>query len=616
MKSVKGNGRKGKNAPVRAPRHGAVAGERAAGNRVRLRKDKPARGASHPRQRAGGKRPARKKSIPSARVTEPPRLSVISPSTFTETTSHGMGGEAQKEELQRAQAQAEDLQQRYFRHFDLAPMGMIRLNSQGIILEANILASAMLGIETDPIANNAFALADFVASESREVLQAHLQDALALSSPLATRKMETCELTLRGKIGKFVRMQTVVSAGEDGARDLLATLTDLSEHRKLERELARQKELAEAAVRAKDMSLAMLSHELRTPLTPALMLLNELDENPNLSPSDRAALSAILRNLKLEVRLIDDLLDLSRTRKGKLTLKRGMIDAHMIVSRALDDAKAGCLEKKLAVEVDLAATQHMVEADPVRLQQVISNLVRNAIKFTGSGGRLAIRSFNLAPGRMAIEFADTGIGIAPDALPRIFAPFVQAGPTIQSRFGGLGLGLAIAKSLAEAHEGSLTASSPGPGKGATFRLELPAFEKRPRPAAVATPATPVLPRRQNLRLLLVENHSDTLLTLQRLLARKGYVVEIASDFASAVALCAATRFDLIISDVGLPDRSGLELMEEIKRRRQIPGVAVSGFGLDADVAKSLAAGFSEHLIKPIDFEQLDTTLQRLAAGTS
>jgi signal transduction histidine kinase len=581
---------------------------------MRLRKEKPAARASHPRKMARRRNPLAKKIMRSPRVTAP-SLPSVSASGFKELSMRGADGELPKDELQRAQAQAEDLQQRYFRHFDLAPMGMIRLNSHGIILEANILGAAMLGIERNPVANNNLAFADFVTPESREILQAHLEDALALSSPLAVRRMETCELTLRGlgKAGKFIRMQTVVSAGENGARDLLVTLTDLSEHQKLEGGLARLKNIAEAAVRAKDVSLAMLSHELRTPLTPVLMLLKELEESPNLSPSDRSTLAAAIRNLKLEVRLIDDLLDLTRTSQGKLALKRGVTDAHLVLNRVLEDAKVGFGEKELALEVDLAAAQRMVVADPARLQQIVSNLLRNALKFTGPGGRLAIRSFNPAPGRIALEFTDTGIGIEPDALPHIFAPFVQAGPSIQTRFGGLGLGLAISKSLAEAHDGCLTASSPGLGKGATFRLELPAFERRARPTAIPPVKAPDLPRRRNLRLLLVENHPDTLLTLQRLLGRKGYVVEIACDFASALALCSATRFDLIISDVGLPDRSGLELMQEIKRRRQIPGVAVSGFGLDTDVAKSLAAGFSEHLIKPIDFEQLDITLQRLAA---
>jgi signal transduction histidine kinase/CheY-like chemotaxis protein len=535
-------------------------------------------------------------------------------SALEELRIHGAELEIQNEELQLARAHAEELQKRYFRHFDLAPVGMIRLDDKGMVLEANILGAAMLGVDRLHLNSGKIAFAAHIAHGSQLTFQRHLRSALALRSPLVARNMATCEVTLRGAAGAstFVRMQTIVSCGSEDARDLLVTLIDLSEHQRLEGGLARQKDVAESATREKDMFFAMLSHELRTPLTPALMLIEELEKRGTLSKPDRDSLAVVRRNLKLEVRLIDDLLDLTRISKGKLALEREIGDIHACVRRAFEICMHGVEAKHLEFKVDLAATHHIVDADCNRLQQVFSNLIRNAIKFTSAGGCISVRSFNNRPGAITFEFTDTGIGIEPAAIDGIFDPFAQATPSIQSRFGGLGLGLAISRSLVQAHEGSLAASSAGLGRGSTFRLELPTSECAAPLAAEPPPETFGLVRRDNLRLLLVENHDDTRRVLDRLLARRGYHVETASDASSAQTLCTEKEFDAVISDIGLPDRSGLELMKEIATRHQIPGIAISGFGMDSDVAKSKAAGFEEHLTKPIDFEELDTVLQRIA----
>lgn len=535
-------------------------------------------------------------------------------SALEELRIHAAELEIQNEELERGRARAEELQTRYFRHFDLAPVGMIRLNEHGIVLEANIMAAAMLGIERIRLTTGKVAFAAHVAHGSQAAFHAHLRAALALWNPLAATKMASCELSLRSRAGveTFVRMQSIVSLGANDAKDLLVTLTDLSAHQQLEGKLAEQKEVAETSARAKDVFVAMLSHELRTPLMPALMLIDELEDSSALTEPDRAALATIHRNLKLEIRLIDDLLDLTRINKGKLALDCEITDAHLCIAPALEISRHEIAEKQLILTVNLSATQHMVNADCARLQQIIWNLLRNAVKFTSAGGSIAVRSYNNAAGRLILELTDTGIGIDPSAIEAIFDPFAQGDPSLQSRFGGLGLGLAISRSLAEAHDGSLTASSAGLGKGSTFRLDLPAIESFSPQGVNPCEKSSDPARKKDLRILLVEDHCDTRSTLQRMLTRRGYQVESATDASSALALCAAEPFDLVLSDIGLPDRSGLELMREIAARHQIVGIAMSGFGMDSDIAKCKEAGFREHLTKPVDLETLDTVLQRAA----
>ena len=245
-------------------------------------------------------------------------------SALEELRIHGAELEIQNEELQLAREHAEQLQTRYFRHFDLAPVGMIRLDDNGMVLEANILGAAMLGVDRLHLNSGKIAFAAYVARSSQEAFQRHLRSALALRSPLAVRNMATCEVTLRGPAGDstFVRVQTVVSSGAgENARDLLVTMIDLSEYQRLEGGLARQKDVAETATRDKDMFFAMLSQELRTPLTPALMLIEELEKSGTLSKPDRDSLAVVRRNLRQEVNLIDDLLEFTRISKDKLALR-------------------------------------------------------------------------------------------------------------------------------------------------------------------------------------------------------------------------------------------------------------------------------------------------------
>jgi PAS domain S-box-containing protein len=386
---------------------------------------------------------------------------------------------------------------------------------------------------------------------------------------------------------------------------------------RLYREAHQAREEAEAANRAKDRFLAVLSHELRTPLTPVLAEVSAMLEDPDTPQSVRPVLEMTRRNVELEARLIDDLLDLNRIIQGKLRLNREVVDCHQLVIEALEICRGGIEEAGLHVELELKAARHHVEADAARLQQIIWNLIKNAVKFTPRGGFIAIRTIDQGEG-MIVEVADTGVGIDAEVLHSIFDAFEQGGTSITQQFGGLGLGLAISRSLAEAHGGHLTASSPGKNQGATFTLELPKAETAPSSQSLKT-STPVVDEpgeeKESLRILLVEDNADTLRVMARLLGRRGHRVTTADGITAALKAAKEAEFDLLISDLGLPDGNGLDLIRLIRedQTRTFPGIALSGFGMDEDVRRSREAGFAEHLIKPIDFTSLDQAIRRITA---
>jgi PAS domain S-box-containing protein len=386
---------------------------------------------------------------------------------------------------------------------------------------------------------------------------------------------------------------------------------------------------AEAASQAKDRFLAVLSHELRTPLTPVLIAVSSiLESKPD--PALLPILEMIRRNIELEARLIDDLLDLSLIGRGRLRLDREIVDVHEVIRSAVEICRDEASNAGLDVVTELKAHHHHVVADPARLLQVAWNLIRNAAKFTRPHGRLTIRTTNPPVSSvladlldddshlLVIEFEDTGIGIDPAVLPRIFDAFEQGRDDVRGRSGGLGLGLAISRALVEAQGGRLTASSPGRKLGSTFCLELTTI-----PSSVPTAATPAgsdtaptaAACNQGLRILLVEDNADTLRFLALVLRQRGHAVVTADCIAAAHAAVdqAEAPFELLLSDIELPDGSGLQLMRDLSDRWGLPGIAMSGFGSEEDLQLSREAGFSDHLTKPIDLDRLDAAIRRAAS---
>jgi signal transduction histidine kinase/response regulator RpfG family c-di-GMP phosphodiesterase len=361
---------------------------------------------------------------------------------------------------------------------------------------------------------------------------------------------------------------------------------------------------SERANRAKDSFLAMLSHELRTPLTPVLTSVLALEQAHNLSDEVRASLQMIRRNVELEARLIDDLLDLTRISKGKVQLNLEEVDAHSLLRNALEICQADIDKKQLSLQTDFAAEKVSLEADPARLQQIFWNLIKNAVKFTPEGGCLVIRTQDL-DGQLQVEVSDTGMGIDAETLPKIFNAFEQGA---RSRLGGLGLGLAISKTLVETHNGKLTAASAGRDQGATFTATFPVGNSSVGQSRAAMPV--MAAARKSMRVLLVEDHEDTNRSLTQLLRRRGYHVQPAHSVKDALAAAAQEQFDVLVSDIGLPDGSGIDLMEKLKSDHPIFGIALTGFGMEDDLRKSRDVGFNHHLVKPVDLNRLDALIQQ------
>ena len=364
---------------------------------------------------------------------------------------------------------------------------------------------------------------------------------------------------------------------------------------------------AERANLAKDRFLAMLSHELRTPLTPILSSAIALEDESDLTPDVRASLRMIRRNVELEGRLIDDLLDLTRISKGKVQLSREIVDGHSLLANALDICRSDLDAKHLGLTLDLTATNVRLDADPARLQQIFWNLIKNAIKFTPDGGKVTISTDNDEANNFRVQVQDTGMGIDAESLPKIFKAFEQGE---RAHLGGLGLGLAITKALVETHQGTIDAQSEGTGQGACFSVSLPTSvqavdggtKKSSAPAA----------ERQSLRILLVEDHEDTNRSLTKLLRRRGYEVESANSVQSALDFATSERFDVLVSDIGLPDGSGLDLMRALDSGRPSLSIALTGFGMEEDIQSTQRVGFAHHLVKPVDLNKLDSLIQDAA----
>jgi PAS domain S-box-containing protein len=377
------------------------------------------------------------------------------------------------------------------------------------------------------------------------------------------------------------------------------------------REFEAEKIAAEKASKQKDDFLAALSHELRTPLTPALAAATYLEDNAEkLPPQFVEDVEIIKRNVQLQARLIDDLLDLTRIASGKLHLEWEDCDAHTVIRNALETAGSAMAAKKLKVSTEFEAKECHIWADCIRLQQVFWNLINNAVKFTAEGGEIAIRTFNDKGGRFHFEVADTGIGIEPQRLASLFRPFEQADRSVTRQFGGLGLGLAISKRLVDFHHGKIEGESRGRSCGATFKVTLDTLPaEAPKRGLTNRSAGKTF---NPLRILLVEDHGDTRRTLSRLLTHFGHNVVTADNVRSAMRIIDSDAINVLLCDIGLPDGSGFDVVSQTRAKRPITAIALTGFGTEDDVRRSKEAGFDFHLVKPVNFQELQHVLDQVA----
>ena len=390
---------------------------------------------------------------------------------------------------------------------------------------------------------------------------------------------------------------------------------------------------AEQANLAKDAFLAKLGHELRTPLTPVLAIVSAALEEGSIPAGMRFSLEIVQRNVRLEARLIDDLLDQSLISLGKLRLRTELVDAHVLLRQSLEVCAEFLRAANLTARLDLAATDSRLAADPGRLQQVFWNLITNAARNSPAGSHLTISTRNTTPDSLAIEFKDEGRGLKASQLDAIFEPFIQGTADGAEQRPGLGLGLSIGRWIVEAHGGTLVAESPGPGSGATFRVVLGTADvteaatidrPRARDATAVEPAAveptvlehdgagrPRIPR----TILLVEDNPDSLRALSMSLSLLGYEVRPANSLRTALAAAENPGYDLILSDLELGDGTGLDLLRSMGPGRKVPAIAITGYGSEEDRKMCLDAGFEMHLIKPIETRQLDDAIRSIIQKT-
>jgi len=424
-----------------------------------------------------------------------------------------------------------------------------------------------------------------------------IPQALALPSPSALQKAYD---------EQELRVQERTAEISETSRKLEL---EIEERKRAETALLDSHEKLKSALRAKDDFIAALSHELRTPLTPVLITISALENDERLPADLRGQFAMVSRNLSLEAQLIDDLLDVTRIRHGKLNMLSVLSDLHVLLNHTHEIMRPASLDQHVELDFRLDARRHHAEVDPTRIQQVFWNLVRNAVKFTPPGGKITVSTRNDENGQIIISVKDSGIGIRKDLLPRIFQAFEQGDVAGQTRFGGLGLGLAISRAITELHGGSILAASDGPGQGATFEVTL---------ATVATEvstfvnATTHPPKVKPLKLLLVEDHESTRTVLAQLLTRDGHSVTTAGTVHEALTAFLANDFEVIVCDLGLPDGTGLDLMRSIQNRRPIPALALSGYGMEEDLQKCKEAGFRAHLLKPVKIDQLRQILGQIS----
>ncbi|MEI6714186.1 MAG: chemotaxis protein CheB [Verrucomicrobiota bacterium] len=396
------------------------------------------------------------------------------------------------------------------------------------------------------------------------------------------------------------------------SNEILIAFEDVTERQK--QTLLNEARLEEviAANAAKDQFLAALSHELRTPLTPVLLTASALEQSVNLSEEVRQQIQLIRRNVELEAQLIDDLLDLTRARKGKLSVKLLSSNVCALIEQSIEIVQCRAQTKGVAIRFVDDAVNCQVLADKRRLKQVFWNLLNNGVKFSRTGSEVLVHVTNIGEDVLRIEFKDQGIGVPVDQQGRIFNAFEQGDHEVVGRSGGLGLGLAIAKAITVLHKGSIRVESEGVDKGANFIVELPTVNLCLRPNSALLPdEAPTLGRSEKVRLLVVEDHLDTASVIVKLLQAKGYDVWAVHSIAEAQRAASELSFDLLISDIGLPDGSGVEVLRLVREVSDIPGIALTGYGTERDRYRILESGFAEFLVKPIDFAKLNAAIVRV-----
>jgi signal transduction histidine kinase len=434
---------------------------------------------------------------------------------------------------------------------------------------------------------------------------------------------ETASIAVMHTSATFVTPEKKVRGLEGGAdayltepfegEELIATVRSLLRMRRAEQELRKRTEFLQEADRRKDLFLAMLAHELRNPLAAITTAAGILERRASADPKDGRMVSIIQRQTNHLARLVDDLLDVSRMTRGKVELRRARMDLRGVLEQVLTTFRPRAEARKLTLDWSLPSLALWMEADSTRLEQVFTNLLDNATKYTDAGGSIHMGcELRLKDGRpgAAVWVKDTGIGIRAEVLPRVFDLFSQADESLERTRGGLGIGLTLVRSLVEMHEGQVEANSEGPGRGSEFVVWLPVLPEAPAEQRAVAPLRLVKRRRH---ILLVEDNTDARQSLQDLLETWGHRVEVAADGLRGLELAVQQPPELALVDLGLPGLDGYRVAEKLRATmgRGIRLVALTGYDNLEHQSRARQAGFDVHLVKPVSPDALDRLLSEL-----
>ena len=509
--------------------------------------------------------------------------------------------ELRAEVVNRRRAEAEAAEQREWLQVVLSSIGdaVIATDCQGQVTFLNPVAETMTGWGRDDAVgrplDEIFRIINEehrgpVSSPVARVLREGIIVGLANHTVLigrdgTERPIDDCAAPIRDREGQMCGVVLVFH--------------DVSARREMERQLRDRADRLAEADRRKDDFLAMLAHELRNPLAPIRNSLYVLEVSPH-DPGVVVEMRDIMRRqIEHLVRLVDDLLDVSRITRGLIVLRKERIDLVEIVRQALIDHRRRAENSGLTLSAEVPGSPLWLEADPTRIKQVIDNLLGNSLKFTESGGTVVVR-LEAGPGKdVGLTVRDTGIGIDREVLPRVFEPFAQADRSLDRSRGGLGLGLALVRGLVELHGGSVEARSEGPGRGAELAVHLRGLAETAPRAPTEPAATPAMTTGR--RVLLIEDHRDAAQTLQRILSLRGYDVTVVHDGPSGITEVIRRRPNVVICDIGLPGMDGYAVATALRAEPAAAGtrlIALSGYGRDEDLQRARAAGFDDHIVKP------------------
>jgi PAS domain S-box-containing protein len=500
-----------------------------------------------------------------------------------------------------------------------APIGLCMLDTNLRYIRVNKRLAEINGIpESDHLGRTVHE----VLAELGDVQKPVFEEIIATKLPILNREVHGETPAQPGVERSWLLSYYPLQDGDRQVASINIIVQEITERKRAEKErealyareqFARQQ--AETANRVKDQFLAILSHELRTPLNPILGWAKLLQTRSFDNATTVKALTTIERNAKLQIQLIDDLLDVSRILRNKLILEISPVDLAGVITAALETVRWAAETKGIKIQLQIDPNVNFVYGDFNRLHQVIGNLLSNAVKFTPSGGQVEV-SLKQDSSCVQINVSDTGKGISPDFLPHVFEYFQQADSSITRQFGGLGLGLAIVRNLVDLHGGNVTVESPGEDQGTTFSVKLPLV-----PASLLLPEnkstkSPTLPNLVGVKIIIVEDDDDSREFLCILLRESGAIVTAASSGVEALSNFTKFQPNILLCDIGMPEMDGYSFIREIRTMSpeqggNIPAIALTAYAGETDKQQVLAAGFTKHVAKPFVADELIASIAEL-----